>query len=157
VNISDRLDGAAIGLVNIERGGVASPQLWTENASSVRAGYALGTRIIYTIASIGFDLGTQPQSPSASLGMGGRLTVGPFFGDLDLSWREIFGGAGTLDFSRPQARLEARALAGFPGKGAGLIVGCALEAYVPGLSREDDGSQVAAFRVEPRILVGAKL
>jgi hypothetical protein len=157
VNISDRLDGAAIGLVNIERGGVLSPQLWTENASSARVGYAFGTRIIYTIASVGFDFGTQPQSPSASLGMGGRLTIGPFFGDLDLSWREIFGDAGNLDFSRPQARLEARALAGFPGKGAGLMAGCALEAYVPGLSREDDGSQVTAFRVEPRIIVGAKL
>jgi hypothetical protein len=159
VNISDRIDGAPVGLVNIERGGILSPQLWTESASKARLGYAFGTRIVYTIASIGFDFdfGTQPQSPSVGLGMGGRLTLGPIFGDFDLSWREIFGDAGDLDFARPQARLEARALAGFPAKGPGIIAGCALEAFVPSLSREDDGSQVAAFRVEPRILVGAKL
>ena len=157
VNISDRLDGAAVGLVNIERGGVLSPEIWTENGSSVCLGYAFGTRLFYTLASVGFGVTADSQSPGASLGMGGRLTIGRFFGDLDFSWREIFGDEGGLDFARPQARLESRLLAGFPAKGPGFIVGLVLEAYVPGLSRENDGSSVSAFRVAPGGLAGVKL
>ena len=157
VNISDSISGAPVGLVNIESGGVYSPQLWTEGASVVRVGLAFGTRIVYTLASLGFDLEKGPQSPSASLGIGGRITIGPFFGDIDASWRELFGDAGELDFLRPSARLEARALAGFPAKGPGFILGCALEGYMPVLSRENDGAAVADFRVEPRLLFGAKL
>lgn len=157
VNISDRIDGVPFGLVNIEREGVRSFQFWADDVSSVRIGYALGTRFVYDIASIGFGFGTQPQSPSASLGLGGRMIIGPFFGNLDCSWQELFGDDGALDFARPQARLEARALAGFPAKGPGLIVGCGLEAYMPGLSRENDGSSVVAFHVVPSLLFGAKL
>jgi len=157
VNISDRIDGLPLGLVNIERGGILSPQLWTEGAGAVRVGLSFGTRLVYTLASAGFELGPGGQTPSASLGLGGRLTIGPFFADVDASCREIFGDSGKLDFSNPSARLEARALAGYPATGPGIIIGCALEALVPVLSRENDGSPVAAFRVEPRLLVGAKL
>ncbi len=157
VNVSDRIDGAPLGLVNIERGGIYSPQIWTESATGLRAGLAFGTRIFYTLASAGFEIGTAAQSPSTSVGTGARLTIGPFFGDLDVSWRNIYGDGGTLDFSRLQSRLEARALAGFPAKGPGLMVGCALEGFMPGLSRENDGAAVAAFRVEPRLLFGVKL
>jgi hypothetical protein len=157
VNVADRIRGGSIGLVNIETGGVLSTQAWSESDSSLRLGFAFGTRIIYTLASVGFGDGKLPQSPSASLGMGGRLTIGPFYGDLDLSWRELFGDAGQLSFSRPQARLEGRILAGFPAKGPGLIAGCALEAFVPGLSRENDGSAVSALRLAPSLIVGAKL
>jgi hypothetical protein len=157
VNVSDRIDGLPVGLVNIETGGVLSPQLWAEAASWLRFGFAFGTRTVYTIAALGFGFGTSPESPSASLGVGARLTLGRFFGDLDFSWSELFGDAGRLDFSRPQSRLEARALAGFPAKGPGIILGCALEFYMPGLSRENDGAAVTDFRVEPRLLFGAKL
>jgi hypothetical protein len=157
VNISDRLAGAPLGLVNIERGGIWTPQFWSEGGTGLRAGLAFGTRLVYTLASVGFVLGKEAQSPSVALGLGGRLGLGPFFGDIDLSMRELFGDQGRLDFSRPSARLEARAFAGFPATGPGLILGCALEGYVPGLSREDGGAPVAAFRVEPRLLFGAKL
>lgn len=157
VNISDRIEGVPIGLVNIERGGILSPQVWTEGLSSLQAGFAFGTRLVYTLAAGGFGIGPGQQYPVASLGFGGRLTIGPFIGDLDLSWRERFGPSAGLAYFGPSARLEARALAGFPAKGPGFILGCALEAFVPGLSVNDDSSQVSAFRVEPRILAGAKL
>ncbi len=157
VNVSDRIDGMPVGLVNIERGGILSPQLWTDGASSIRVGLAFGTRVVYTVASAGLGIGALPSGPSVGLGMGARLSVGPIFGDIDLAWRELFGDSGRLDFSRPSTRLEARALVGFPAKGPGLIAGCALEAYLPELSRGNDGSAVAAFRVEPRLLFGVKL
>jgi len=157
VNISERIYGVPIGLVNIEKDGIYSPQMWTESASLFRVGLAVGTRVFYTIASVGFEIGETAQSPSVSLGTGARLTIGPFFGDLDVSWRELFGYAGNLDFSRPSARLEARFIAGFPAKGPGLIVGLSLEGYMPYLSRENDGAPVSEFRVAPRLLVGAKL
>jgi hypothetical protein len=157
VNVSERIDGFPLGLVNIERGGVYAPEFWTESATAVRVGLAVGTRFVYTLASGGFELGTAAQSPSVSLGLGGRLTIAPFFGDLDFSWRELFGDAGRLDFSHPSARLEARALAGFPAKGPGLLLGVALEALAPRLSRENDGSPVESFRVVPKLLFGAKL
>jgi hypothetical protein len=157
VNIAERIHGFPVGLVNIESGGIYSPQLWSVKASMVRVGLAFGTRFAYTLASAGFDLSQGGQSPSVGLGVGARLVLGPFFGDLDVSWRELFGDEGSLDFSRPAARLEARALAGFPAKGPGLIAGCALEAFMPGLSRENDGSEIASFRVEPRFLFGFKL
>jgi hypothetical protein len=156
VNISDRIDGVPLGLVNIEKGGVLSPQLWTEGVSSMHVGYAFGTRLFYTLASAGFGLGSGSESPSTGLGMGARLAIGPFIGDLDLSWRELYGDGSTLDFSRPQSRLALRALAGFPAKGTGLIAGCALEGFMPGLSRDDDGSSVSSFRVDPTFLVGMK-
>ena len=108
---------------------------------SVRLGFAFGTRMFYTLASVGFGVTADSQSPGASLGMGGRLTLGRFFGDLDFSWREIFGDQTRLNFSRPQARLETRLLAGFPPKGPGLIGGLVLEGYIPELSRENDGAR----------------
>ena len=156
VNISDRIDGVPVGLVNIEREGVHSFQIWAENTSSVCAGLAFGTRNIYNIASIGAALGDQ-SSLETSLGVGGRLTIVPFFGALDVSWCELFGGNGIFDFSRPQARLEARVLTGFPGNGPGLLLGLGLEGYMPGLSRESDGSGVATFFVVPSLLWGVKL
>jgi hypothetical protein len=78
VNVSDRIDGWPIGLVNIEKDGVLQTELWTEDISSAMLGYAFGTRVAYTIASVGFGFGASPESPSASLGIGARLTLGPF-------------------------------------------------------------------------------
>ena len=157
VNVANRISGVPIGLINIESGGVFSPQLWTEGGTSLRTGLAFGTRHIYTLASVGLGLGTDAQAPSASLGLGGRITIGRFFGDIDLSWRQIFGAANSLDFSNESSRLEARILAGFPSEGRGLIAGGALEGLVPGISKENDGSKVTAFRVQPTFIVGMKL
>jgi hypothetical protein len=155
VNISKRIDGAPFGLVNIEEGGVTMPQLWMESASKLRLGFALGTRIVYNLLSAGIDLSPSTlERPMAGWGIGGRIRVGPFFGDVDLSWQEIFGVPG----SGPTSRLDLRALAGFPAANKpGLILGAAIEGYLPGLSREDDGASVSSFRVEPRFLVGVKL
>ena len=94
---------------------------------------------------------------TTSLGLGGHLTLGPFFGDLDLSWREIFGDRGDSGYLQPQARLAARALVGFPARGSGLIAGGAFEAYLPGLSREADGTITSVFHIAPGFLVGVKL
>jgi hypothetical protein len=155
VNVARRIDGVAIGLVSIEEGGVFMPQLWTENASALRAGLAFGTRIVYTLVSAGVDVGASgAERPRFGLGIGGRLTLGPFFGDLDLSWNNVCGIPG---LAYPAPRLGLRALAGFPAGKPGLLLGCALEGFVPGLSREDDGSATTSFRVEPRFLAGLKL
>ena len=59
--------------------------------------------------------------------------------------------------TNPQAQLNMRAMAGFPANKPGVISGVALEGYLPGLSRGDDGSPVSAFRVEPRFLFGLKM
>jgi hypothetical protein len=156
VNISERMDGVPLGLVNIEKGGVLSPQLWTEGADSAHAGFTFGTRVVYTLLSAGFGFGSGKESPYAGFGLGARLTIGRFFGDLDISWRELYGDNAVLDFSRPSSRLALRALGGFPAKGPGLIVGCVLEGYLPGLSHDDDGSSVSSFRVDPTFLIGMK-
>jgi hypothetical protein len=50
-----------------------------------------------------------------------------------------------------------RVLAGYPAKGPGFIAGFGLEAFLPGLSRENDGAAVKDFRVQPQLLLGAKL
>jgi Caspase domain len=155
VNVSRRITGVPIGLVNLEEGGVLMPQAWTESFSRYRLGFAFGTRIVYTLLVAGVDAGGSGfERPQVGGGMGGRIRIGPFFGDMDLSWREIFGIAGLP----PSARLGMRALAGFPGGDrAGLILGMALEGLMPGLSREDAGASVSTFRAEPRFLVGLKL
>jgi hypothetical protein len=155
VNVAKRIDGFPVGLVNLEEGGVRSPQVWTEGTTGLFLGFAFGTRIVYTLISGGADREDDGSfQPSAGAGIGGRITVGRFFGDMDLSWREFFG---LPEPTGPSSRLELRALAGFPTSAAGLILGCAIEGYMPGLSREDDGSAVSSFHVEPRFLFGVKL
>jgi hypothetical protein len=154
VNVSKRIDGVPIGLVNIEEGGISTPQLWTESASGIRFGFAFGTRIVYTLLSAGIDATPSGlERPQVGWGMGGRVRVGPFFGDVDLSWRELFG----IEGPGPSARLGLRVLAGYPADKAALILGLELEGLMPSLSREDDGSPVPSFRVEPRFLAGFKL
>jgi hypothetical protein len=155
VNVSNRMYGFPLGLVNIEKGGISMPQAWYESGTSVRLGYSLGTRIFYNLAQAGVDL--EPDGairPSVGLGMGARLTVRRFYGDLDLSWREVFGIAGV---SGPSARLSLRSCLGFPASEPGLFVGCALEGYMPTLSASDDGVRSSIFRVEPRFVAGVKL
>jgi len=154
VNISKRITGLPIGLVSIEEGGILMPQAWTESFSRYRIGFAFGTRFAYTLIVAGIDSGASGfERPQAGGGMGGRIRIGPFFGDIDLSWREVFGIAGVP----ASARLGMRALAGFPSDKAGLLLGLALEGYMPGLSRDDGGASVSSFRAEPRFLIGVKM
>jgi hypothetical protein len=154
VNISKRITGAPIGLVNIEEGGILMPQVWTESFSRYRIGFAFGTRIVYTLLVGGVDsVHSGIVRPQVGAGVGGRIRIGPFFGDIDLSWREVFG----IAVFPPSSRLGMRVLAGFPAEKTGLILGLSLEGYMPSLSREDDGELITDFRAEPRFLIGMKL
>jgi hypothetical protein len=153
VNVAKKIEGFPIGLVNIEEGGVFAPEVWYESGPRARAGLAFGTRLSYNMLSCGFDFDDVPTRPFVGWGLGGRIPIGPFFCDVDLSWHEVFG----LGEALASARLSGRALCGFPAKKSGVIVGIALEGYMPELSFEDDGSAVAAFRVDPRFMIGLKL
>ena len=155
VNIARRIDGVPVGLVNIEEGGVFMPQTWLEEGSRLRLGCAFGTRTIYNLVSCGADIEENVGlvRPSLGVGLGGRVTLGAFFGDIDAVWREIW-----LTGVDPSARLSGRIAFGYPSSNkTGLFIGLALEGFMPGLSREDDGSAVSSFRIDPRFMFGVKL
>jgi hypothetical protein len=52
--------------------------------------------------------------------------------------------------------LEGRVLAALPAKKAGIIVGFALDGFVPGLTLDSAGMGYGAFTLDPRFMVGVK-
>jgi hypothetical protein len=164
VNISERIDGAPLGLVNIEKGGIRTVQCWAEGISAVNVGFAFGTRFVYTLIEGG--IGMDGKRPHFGIGTGGRLTIAPFYGDIDVSWRSYVGdgswrsegdGGGISDVSSSSSRLCLRVLGGFPSQGTGLLAGLAIEGLMPGISRDDDGDRVTEFTAIPTFLLGLKL
>jgi hypothetical protein len=161
VNVAEHIDGLPIGLVNIEKGGILSVQCWGLGLSRIDAGLAFGTRRIYTLVQGGYGRSGGETVPSAGLGLGGRLALGRFYGDLDLSWCSYFDNRGpsSADSGRgsPSARLSLRVLGGFPSEGSGLFAGLGLEGLMPTLSRDDRGDEIRSFTVSPTFILGLKL
>jgi hypothetical protein len=156
VNIADRIDGIPIGLINLEKGGIRTAQCWMEGISSLRAGFAFGTRFVYTLVQGGMGVKGEGMNPFFGVGMGGRITVAPFYGDIDASWRSYLDDDGSFGSGGSSSRLCFRALVGFPARGPGMLAGLVLEGLMPGISLDDEGGSVDQFTAQPTFLVGFK-
>jgi hypothetical protein len=157
VNVAERIDGVPVGLVNIEKGGIRSAECWMEGPSSVRAGFAFGTRIVYTLVQGGMSFGDgKAEEPLVGLGLGGRITLSPFYMDIDASWRSYLESKDD-DVEQSSATICLRAVAGFRAKGLGVFGGVALEGLVPDISRDAEDLEAEEFDARPTFIFGVKL
>jgi hypothetical protein len=152
VNVARRIDGVAIGLFSFERDGILDAEAWWCSDSTVSAAFMAGTRYTYTIASLDWDTSGGEAPLSLGLGLGGRIPIAKNYIDLDLSWRFMEVGS-ALFYSLPRFRV----VAGLRAKGPGMIIGGALDLFMPGLSRDGHGEFVSNFKIEPRLIVGIHL
>jgi hypothetical protein len=152
VNVARRVDGLAIGLISIEKGGILDAEAWWSSDSTANAAFMAGTRHTYTIASAGWKTRSQEAPLSLALGVGGRVQIGSNYINTDLSWRFV-DAFDTGFFST----LRLRVVAGLRAAGPGLILGCAVDALLPGISRDTSGSFVSDLKLEPLLIVGIHL
>ncbi len=152
VNVARHIDGVAIGLFSFERNGILDAEAWWCSDSTLSAAFLAGTRYTYTIASVDWNTGETDSPVSLGLGLGGRIPIAQNYIDLDLSWRFMEVGSDTLH-SLPRLR----AIAGLRTKGPGMIIGGAVDAFMPGLSRDGSGDFVSKFKLEPCLIVGIHL
>jgi hypothetical protein len=152
INVAKRVDGIAIGLVSIEKGGILDAEAWWGSDSTGNAALIAGTRTTYTIASVGWDTHSATAPLSLGIGVGGRIPIDENYVGADLSWRLV-------DAWDPgvYSVLRLRVVAGLRAAGPGLILGCAVDALLPGISRDGMGRFVSDPKFEPLFIVGVHL
>jgi len=152
VNIAKKVDGISIGLVSIEKGGILGAEAWWSSDSTANAAFMAGTRYTYTVATAGWDTHSSTAPLSLGLGLGGRVPIGGNYIGSDLTWRLVdVGDPGVYSI------LRLRLVAGLRAKGPGMILGCAVDAFLPGISRDGTGSFVSELKLEPLFVVGVHL
>ena len=102
VNLSDDMDGIALGLVNYCRNGIHELASWYEGNGLINAGILNGSKIFYTIAQAGMlpkDVWQDTDSLSVGLGFGFRLTSPEgLYVQTDLSTRALLASYHTKTY-----------------------------------------------------------
>jgi hypothetical protein len=152
VNVARRIDGIALGLVSIEKDGILNAEAWWSSDSAGNAALMAGTRSTYTIAAVGWDINSSSPPLSLAFGVGWRARIGLNYLGSDLSWRivEAFD-------PKSYSVLRLRVVAGLRASGPGLILGCAVDALLPGISRDGSGNKVSSPGFDPLLVVGIHL
>ena len=160
VNLARKVDGVSIGLLTLEQRGRHALEVWGDTSGGLRAAFKLGSRSLATVFAAGWEPGTDPVRWSYGLGLGARFEIGdPFFADVDALVVSQHAGTGdwaTAGWGNLLPTLHA--VAGWKVFGSlAVTAGIDVDVYVPGLSRNPDGSAVGASRVEPRVAIGLEL
>jgi hypothetical protein len=160
LNFARKVDGVSIGLLTLEQRGRHALEVWGDTDGGLRAAFKLGSRSLSTVFAAGWEPLSDPVRWSYGLGFGARFDLGePFFADVDA----LLGSqhAGTADWNVAgwgNLLPSLHAVAGWKVFGpVAVTAGIDVDLYVPGLSRNPDGSAVGATRVEPRFAIGLQL
>lgn len=81
VNVSDEIDGAPVGVVNVSKKGHIRTVAWADARFPVSGGVRFEPNALVTTLGGGYD--PTRRAAAAEAGIGGRLKLGAFFGDLD--------------------------------------------------------------------------
>jgi len=107
VNITNNLDGASIGLVNIVLNGITRFDLYEEETGFTKFAVKHGSEHFYTLYALGFD---YQKNMSLGIGFGTYLPAGKFFFDIDLAAHSIY----SLDnFENSTLHSQLRASVGY--------------------------------------------
>lgn len=179
VNISQDIFGAPIGLLNLVENGITDASYWLEGGERAWVGIQNGSRHFYTLVYAGIQRDTelkQLAGLAAGAGIGARISMRPFYFDVDVSLRKTSEGedyeerffslfSGTRGAWFP----SARALLGIAiGDGLGVFIGGTFDAYIPGVTAQvpwyHEGEQFYSLDGEesevllyPKFVMGFKL
>jgi hypothetical protein len=160
LNLARKVDGVSIGILTLEQRGRHALEVWADTEGAVRAAFKLGSRSLSTVFVAGCEPLSDPLRWSYGLGLGARFEIGePFFLDVDALL--VSQHAGTADWNVVgwgNLLPSAHAVAGWKVFGpVAVTAGIDVDVYVPGLSRNPDGSAVGTTRAEPRLAIGIQL
>jgi hypothetical protein len=160
LNLARKVDGVSIGILTLERQGRHALEVWGDTEGGVRAAFKLGSRSLSTVFAAGLEPLADPLRWSYGLGLGARFDLGePFFLDVDAVL--VSQHAGSADWNVVgwgNLLPTAHAVAGWRVFGrVAVTAGIDVDVYVPGLSRNADGSAVETTRVQPRLAIGLQL
>jgi len=159
LNFSREIDGVPVGLLSIEERGRHALDLWMDADGVPYAALSLGTRLIYTVFSAGWDAGTNPATVSFGFGVGGRAGFGRAFVDADLSMVAEQRGTSGWDGS-PEGLLFPRfkAVVGYQVLDwLALDAGVSVRVLVPGLSSSLSGYDARRTVLQPTLVAGIHL
>jgi hypothetical protein len=157
LNFSRKVDGVALGVLTLEERGRRSFELWGDTEGGVHMAFKLGSRAFSTVFAAGCQPATDPLAWSYGLGIGGRIPVTrTYFVDVDAVLGSQHTGAAEWDsFGVGNLLPTLHAVAGWKvNKWVAVTAGFDADLYVPGLSRNPDGSAVADLRIAPRLAIG---
>ncbi len=160
LNFARKVDGVSIGILTLERQGRHALEVWGDTEGAVRVAFKLGSRSLSTVFTAGCEPLSDPLRWSYGLGLGARFEIGePFFADVDALL--VSQHAGTADWNVAgwgNLLPSLHAVAGWKVFGpVAVTAGIDLDVFVPGLSRNPDGSAVGATRAVPRFAIGIQL
>jgi hypothetical protein len=157
INLARKVDGASLGVLTLEERGRHALEVWGDTDGGLHAAFKLGSRTLSTVFAAGCVPGTDPVSWSYGIGLGARVTLPePFFADVDaLLGSQHSGAADWSTFGMGNLLPTLHAVAGWRVFGQlAVTAGIDVDVYVPGLSRNSDGSAVGSVRLAPRFAIG---
>ena len=159
VNVAERITGPSFGLVSVERNGIALVEGTTDLKGRSVASLKVGTRFSYTMVSVGTRYWEGPGDWNASLGLGGRLSVGPYFIDADAAWRIYSGDRGPVPSFEPgEQRAVMRALFGSRIDGPlALVAGLSAEFRLDNPDWSSIGGALDSLAWTPDFVIGLQL
>jgi hypothetical protein len=158
LNFARVIDGIPFGLITFEQAGRQDVEAWWDTSNTVSVGFKLGSRYTYTFIMGSYALDSNPIRWAYGLGFGGHIPAGPLFVDFDLSLLSTHTGESNWYLTAPGNMLpRLRAILGLPIFGFTITGGASVDAYIPGVSSEPDGTPTGVFRLDPRLLVGVQM
>jgi len=160
LNHARKVDGASVGLLTLEQRGRHALEVWGDTDGGLHASFKLGARTLSTVFAAGVEPASDPVRWSYGLGLGVRVPLSePFFADVDaLLVSQHAGGDDWTAFGMGNLLPSVHAVAGWKVFGRlAVTAGVDLDVYVPGLSRDPDGSTVDEMRLAPRFALGVQL
>jgi hypothetical protein len=164
INIARVIDGIPVGILTFEQAGVQELEAWWDTDptlgtdSAWNVAFKLGSRYTYSFITGSWVQDSSPIRFAYGAGLGGRIPAGPVSFDIDLGLLSTHVGENGWWITAPGNMLpRLRAVAGLSFFGLSLTAGASVDAYIPGLSSEPDGTPTGVFRLAPRILLGVRL
>jgi hypothetical protein len=160
LNLARKVDGVSLGILTIEERGRHALEVWGDTDGGLHASFKLGSRSLSTVFAAGVEPTSDPLRWSYGIGLGVRVPLpAPFFADVDalvLSQHADADDWSTVGMGNLLPTLHAAA--GWKVFGPlAVTAGVDVDVYVPGMSRNPDGSSVAAVRLAPRFAIGVQI
>jgi hypothetical protein len=160
INLARKVDGVSLGILTLEERGRHALEVWGDIDGGLHAAFKLGSRALATVFAAGCVPGTDPVQWSYGIGLGVRVPLPePFFSDVDvLLGSQHAGAADWSTFGTGNLLPGLHAVAGWAVFGRlAVTAGIDVDVYVPGLSRNPDGSAVGTVRSAARFAIGLEL
>jgi hypothetical protein len=160
LNLARKVDGVSLGILTLEERGRHAIEVWGDTDGGLHAAFKLGSRTLSTVFAAGVEPASDPLRWSYGMGLGVRVTLpDPFFADIDALVASQHAGAddwSTVGAGNLLPTLHAAAGWKVFGQLA-VTAGIDVDVYVPGMSRNPDGSAVGDVRVAPRFALGVEI